>query len=347
MSSSKPPSTTSAAPDLSILGDRITVHPPSVSSASPPPLPKDPSTTPEQPLLESYARFRSSPLDALREFGLHVSGTGWRSYDTIVGQEIFYNGFSDRMKGMVIGSPLLRAKITQLAEKRVEVEESEGTQWLPGDMADKSVAHSRQERQDQIEKQLKEVAEQWTDQMICKMESRRFIRGAYYLATQLLTRAYHQGMVYAHSSVWYGLIVVQASMSRAKRFCDCAKWPKKQPRRTSPSSSYHVIVLMSIMSRYSSFAIDLAWLCLQLSLVTISTFQSLAPFYSTLVCLSILLIRKPTADQAQARCGYEEALGTMLCTLLLCNLILTPSFKTDTISSALSVCNLHLVFLSQ
>jgi hypothetical protein len=31
------------------------------------------------------------------------------------------------------------------------------------------------------------------DNMICKMENKTFIRGAYYFATQLLTRAYHQG----------------------------------------------------------------------------------------------------------------------------------------------------------
>lgn len=30
--------------------------------------------------------------------------------------------------------------------------------------------------------------------MICKMDSKYFIRGAYYFATQLLTRAYHQGI---------------------------------------------------------------------------------------------------------------------------------------------------------
>lgn len=193
MSPPKPSSPSSEAPDVSILDDQFRLHPPSVSPAKPPSLPKDPNTVPEQALLESYARFRSSPLDAFHEFGLHVSGTGWRSYDTIVGQEIYYNGFSDRMKGMIMGSPLLRAKITELAEKRIDVEEGEGTRWVAGDKQDKTTAHSRRERQQQIETQLQEVALGWTDQMICKMESRRFIRGAYYLATQLLTRAYHQG----------------------------------------------------------------------------------------------------------------------------------------------------------
>jgi hypothetical protein len=32
------------------------------------------------------------------------------------------------------------------------------------------------------------------------MESKTFIRGAYYLATELLTRAYHQGMLIAQDS---------------------------------------------------------------------------------------------------------------------------------------------------
>lgn len=46
----------------------------------------------------------------------------------------------------------------------------------------------------QIEESLMQVSEGWTDSMICKMESKGFIRGAYYFATQLLTRAYHQGV---------------------------------------------------------------------------------------------------------------------------------------------------------
>ena len=190
MSSDKP--SPSAAPDVSILGDRLTFHPPLTSTEPPPSLPRPPETYAEQPLLESYARFRSSPFHALREFTLHVAGEGWRSYDTIVGQQIFYNGFSERMKRMVVESPLLQAKIEQLAQKRVEAEGSEGT--FVGHEGTVGGLHDRRRRRKQeIKRQLTEVAELWTDGMICKMESRRFIRGAYYLATQLLTRAYHQG----------------------------------------------------------------------------------------------------------------------------------------------------------
>lgn len=174
----------SGAPDLSILGDRLTLHPAGVRPiANQANLPDDPNTSPEQALLTSYASFRSAPFDFLRELGLHVSGTGWRSYDKFVGQEIFYKGFSERMKNMILRNPRLVAKIEELAQKRVDVETSQGL-----------LEDGGQARKRAIEGQLKEVCDEWTENMICKMESRRFIRGAYYLATQLLTRAYHQGI---------------------------------------------------------------------------------------------------------------------------------------------------------
>ncbi|KAK8219398.1 hypothetical protein M8818_001135 [Zalaria obscura] len=190
MANPKSPSSSDAAPDLSILGNRLTILPPGVSSA--PELPHDPETSPEQPLLTSYARFRSSPIDFLREVSLHVSGTGWRSYDTFIGQDIFYNGFSERMRGMVMQSPQLLRKIEELAKRRVDVEISEG--MFKAERNAGNAGMTSEKRRREIEGQLKEVAADWTDKMICKMESRRFIRGAYYLCTQLVTRAYHQGI---------------------------------------------------------------------------------------------------------------------------------------------------------
>lgn len=160
------------APDLSILGDRLTLHPAGVVQDQ------------ETPLLTSYARFRSAPLDFLREVSLHLSGTGWRSYDDFIGRNIFYNGFSDHIKALVLKNPRLQSKISELAHKRLDVELAEGT--LP--------TSNVEERRKEMEAQLVQVADSWTDQMICKMDSRRFIRGAYYFATQLLTRAYHQGI---------------------------------------------------------------------------------------------------------------------------------------------------------
>lgn len=121
---------------------------------------------------------------------MHVSGTGWRAYERPIGQPIFYSGFSDNMKAAVLSTPILQQRISELADKRIAVEEKEGL--INRD--DKLWASKRAQRRAFIEQSLQEVCEKLTDEMICKMESKRFIRGAYYLCTELLTRAYHQGI---------------------------------------------------------------------------------------------------------------------------------------------------------
>ncbi|TGO06793.1 hypothetical protein BTUL_0515g00010 [Botrytis tulipae] len=180
---SSPPRT--LAPDLEILGDQVTLHP--SGYIEPPERPHDGEK--ERNLVEHMARFRSSPLEFLREVSLHVSGTGWRAYDHFIGQPIFYPGFSENMTAAVMSTPILQTRISELAEKRIGIEEQEGLL-----NKDDPLYHSkRSQRKSAIEQSLQELSEKLTSDMICKMESRPFIRGAYYLCTQLLTRAYHQG----------------------------------------------------------------------------------------------------------------------------------------------------------
>lgn len=179
------PTASEQAPDLSITtDDQVHLHAAGYNES------------PERGLVHSFARFRSSPLDFIREVSLHVSGTGWRSYDNIVGQPIFYSGFSEEMKSRVLSNPMLVGKVRELAAKRVEVEAGEGLLGEDTMNGNEGVgqADRKRRRRIQIEESLLEVSETLTDGMICKMESKRFIRGAYYLATQLLTRAYHQGV---------------------------------------------------------------------------------------------------------------------------------------------------------
>ncbi|KAI5861569.1 acyltransferase-domain-containing protein [Durotheca rogersii] len=175
--------TRDSAPDLQILGDQITLRPRSYVETRP-------HDGQEAPLMHNMAHFRSEPLQFLREVSLYVSGTGWRAYDRVIGQPIFYSGFSEQMKNAVVSTPLLRARISQLADKQLELEVKEG--WLKGEDSD----HPSQKahRRAAIESGIQEVAEKMTNDMICKFESKTFIRGAYYLVTQLLTRAYHQGI---------------------------------------------------------------------------------------------------------------------------------------------------------
>lgn len=204
--SSPSPSTTSEyAPDLSITAaDDVHLHAVGYNES------------PDRGLINSYARFRSSPLDFIREVSLQFSGTGWRSFDNHVGQPEFYSGFSEDMKTRVLNNPMLVAKVRELAEKRVEVEAAEGLLGVEAQNGSGVGEKDRKaKRKTQIEESLLEVSETWTDGMICKMESKNFIRGAYYLATQLLTRAYHQG-VHVSSEEVLRLRTVAAEAARKK-----------------------------------------------------------------------------------------------------------------------------------
>ncbi|KID76529.1 Dihydroxyacetone phosphate acyltransferase [Metarhizium brunneum] len=174
----------SSAPDLQILGDEITLQPSGYVE------PEGGHEGKEEALLNQFASFRAEPLQFLREVSLYVSGQGWRAYNNVIGQPAFYSGFSENMKSMVLSAPLLQERITKLAEDRVAVEVKEGL--INKD--DKDFGVKCAQRRNALENGLQEVADKMTDDMICKMESKPFIRGAYYMATQLLTRAYHQGI---------------------------------------------------------------------------------------------------------------------------------------------------------
>lgn len=170
------------APDLEIVGDQVTIQPSGFTGGS------DDAIT-ERNLVQHMARFRENPFDFLREVSLFVSGTGWRAYESVIGQPVYYPGFSERMKGLITANPLLQDKIRNLAEARLQVEEKEGL--LGG--TQETMRRAKHRRKAEIESNLHDVVDTMMDGMICKMESNTFIRGAYYLATQLLTRAYHQG----------------------------------------------------------------------------------------------------------------------------------------------------------
>lgn len=175
-----------SAPDLEIASSQLTIHPSGFTGG---PEPQDEQIT-ERNLVRHMVRFRENPFDFLREVSLYMSGTGWRAYDEPIGQPIFYSGFSEKMKNSILGSPLLQNKVTELANRRLAVEEKEG---LLAIKEGATLDDKRARRRTEIEGNLLEVVDTMMENMICKMESKRFIRGAYYMCTQLLTRAYHQG----------------------------------------------------------------------------------------------------------------------------------------------------------
>ncbi|KAJ6102440.1 hypothetical protein N7486_004867 [Penicillium sp. IBT 16267x] len=176
-----------SAPDLEIVGSQLTIHPSGFTGG---PEAQDDQIT-ERNLVRHMARFRENPFEFLREVSLYMSGTGWRAYDEPIGQPVFYSGFSERMKSSILSSDMLQEKVRELASTRLMVEEKEG---LIAIVEGHTLDEKRARRRHGIETSLREVVDKMMDDMICKMESKTFIRGAYYLCTQLLTRAYHQGI---------------------------------------------------------------------------------------------------------------------------------------------------------
>lgn len=191
-----------SAPDLEIVGDQVTIHPSGFTGG---PEVQDDTIT-ERNLVRHMARFRETPLEFLREVSLYMSGTGWRAYDDIIGQPIYYPGFSDRMKSLIVENPIVKNKVAELANTRLAIEEKEG---LLSIQEGSTLDEKRARRRNEIRDNLREVVDSMTDNMICKMDSKSFIRGAYYMSTQLLTRAYHQGELFFYFSPCLSLTLTQ------------------------------------------------------------------------------------------------------------------------------------------
>jgi hypothetical protein len=152
------------------------------------------------------------------------------------------------------------------------------------DKSDSQYTLKRAQRQSAIEKSLEELSEKLASDMICKFESKRFIRGAYYLTTQLLTRAYHQGKwLYICSSSDVISDSIQVSMSLAKRSYVYEKLQRRQRRTSKASSSCLVISLMWTMFPCNLSATDWALPYPRLWQAITLTFQRWGPFYSMLV----------------------------------------------------------------
>jgi 1-acyl-sn-glycerol-3-phosphate acyltransferase len=144
----------------------------------------------ERNLVEHMARFEVNPYEWFREVALFVSGSGWRAYENITGQPVFYSGYTEKIRSAIAASPMMQQKLAELTQKRLEVEEQEGLL----DQTSPKFETEKGKRREEIVSSLREVTSIMIDNMVCKMESKYFIRTAYYMATQLLTRAYHQGI---------------------------------------------------------------------------------------------------------------------------------------------------------
>ena len=153
----------------------------------------------EQNIMKNMARFRSNPLEFFQEVAVYARGRGWRSYDNdkVVGQPVFYSGYTDMIKAATMRSTMLQRRLADMTEARLQIEEKEGLL----DKTSKDYLLDRLHRRAEIEASLIQITNNMLDRMVCKMESKATIRTAYYVCTNLLTRAYHQGVHVSRAEV--------------------------------------------------------------------------------------------------------------------------------------------------
>ena len=153
----------------------------------------------EQNIMKNMARFRSNPLEFFQEVAVYARGRGWRSYDNdkVVGQPVFYSGYTDMIKAATMRSTMLQRRLADMTEARLQIEEEEGLL----DKTSKDYLLDRLHRRAEIEASLIQITNNMLDRMVCKMESKATIRTAYYVCTNLLTRAYHQGVHVSRAEV--------------------------------------------------------------------------------------------------------------------------------------------------
>lgn len=172
----------------------------------------------EQTLLDRMARFRQNPFDFAHELYLFIRGVDWRSYDKVIGQPVFYPGYTAKIKNTVMASPLLRKKLGDLVEDWLQREQRDGLLSLDD-------AAEQKRRRAEVASNLEEYAGLMIDKMMCKMESKFQIRSAFYMCTQLLTRVYS------------GVHVAQDEVDRLRAVASKAAAEKKPivflPRHTS------------------------------------------------------------------------------------------------------------------
>lgn len=157
------------------------------------------SVSSEQNIMKNMARFRSNPLEFFQEIVVYARGSGWRAYDNdkVVGQPVFYSGYTDMIKSATMRSNILQRRLADMTEARLQVEEKEGLL----DEISKNYLQDRLHRRAEIGASLVQITNTMLDRMVCKMESKAAIRTAYYVCTNLLTRAYHQGVHVSRAEV--------------------------------------------------------------------------------------------------------------------------------------------------
>ncbi|KAI7850552.1 putative acyltransferase [Circinella umbellata] len=157
-------------------------------------------------------RMREDPVAFMLNIGLHYQGTGWRGYQHYIGNKIFYPGFSDKIKSLILNSQKVEEVITELADRQakklVAVQKKKN-------MSDEERIKRIEKQRKRLQKELEVVAKGITDKCVSTMDDIRAVRFFAFALNNVLVRLYHQG-IHIKESQWVELKRV-ALMAQQKK----------------------------------------------------------------------------------------------------------------------------------
>ncbi|KAI8150346.1 acyltransferase-domain-containing protein [Fennellomyces sp. T-0311] len=153
-------------------------------------------------------RLRENPVGLLRNIGMHYSGTGWRGYETFIGTELFYPGFTEQMKSDILNSRAVQDQIEKMAERQ--------TALLEADQVGKKKKYRREKQKEARRKELEILARAIATKCVTTMDARPKVRFLVAGVDILLARLYDHG-VYIKESQWAELRKVAAVAAKNKQ----------------------------------------------------------------------------------------------------------------------------------
>lgn len=134
-------------------------------------------------LVHDIKRFRDDPLKFLSTLGHHAVGSSWRSYEDVVGQPLYYPGFSEQIKEKVMKNRRVQKNIRLLVQRQMESEES----W-------RLTQNERIARAAMYRDWISNQTENMVSKLMVTFEHRSYLQACYYFFAQFLSRAYNQGV---------------------------------------------------------------------------------------------------------------------------------------------------------
>ena len=143
------------------------------------------------------AHFREDPLAFLQEVWSVGQGAGWRGYNNYIGAPILIPGQSEGAIRDVMNSEAVKARISALADRRVEdlcaqLSPPNGLDAKKVDWQRKKLDAFKVKKKEEIASQLFQVAEKLTEKSVARLDSLSFIKAFAGVANNVLARMYHQ-----------------------------------------------------------------------------------------------------------------------------------------------------------